>query len=171
VYSPHVSPTGDIIGVVAIIHDITERKRAEEQLLHNAFHDALTGLPNRALFLDRLERLLHAHATGIPTHVRRGVPRSRPLQGRERQPGSHDRRRPARLASRDGSRLPARTGDTVARLGGDEFAVLLDDVRRRARCDAGGGPDPARAQRAVPPVGPRGLHLGQHRHCPELDGL
>jgi PAS domain S-box-containing protein len=58
VFTPNVSATGEVIGVVAIVHDITERKQVEQQLVHNAFHDALTHLPNRALFMDRLERLL-----------------------------------------------------------------------------------------------------------------
>src|SRR5205809_1641969 len=42
--------------LVIVNRDITERKRAEEMLVHNAFHDTLTNLPNRALFLDRLQR-------------------------------------------------------------------------------------------------------------------
>ncbi|HET6764173.1 MAG TPA: PAS domain S-box protein, partial [Longimicrobiaceae bacterium] len=45
---------GAVMGYQGIIHDITERKRAEEQLAYGALHDALTGLPNRALFVDRL---------------------------------------------------------------------------------------------------------------------
>jgi diguanylate cyclase (GGDEF)-like protein/PAS domain S-box-containing protein len=107
--------------------DITERKRAEEQLLYDAFHDGLTRLPNRALFTDRLDRALErakrrddftiavlfldldrfkvvndslGHMTGDQLLI--GV--ARRLEGALRQV------------------------DTVARLGGDEFVVLLEDI-------------------------------------------
>jgi len=48
---------GDVSKLVIVNRDVTERKRAQEQLEHNSFHDALTGLPNRRLFLDRLQHL------------------------------------------------------------------------------------------------------------------
>jgi diguanylate cyclase (GGDEF)-like protein/PAS domain S-box-containing protein len=48
---------GEVAKLVIVNRDVTERKRAEDQLEHNSFHDTLTGLPNRRLFLDRLQRL------------------------------------------------------------------------------------------------------------------
>jgi PAS domain S-box-containing protein len=50
--------SGESDGLVIVNRDITERKRAEDMLAHNAFHDGLTNLPNRVLFLDRLERAM-----------------------------------------------------------------------------------------------------------------
>ncbi len=52
----------DVRGIVVNLHDITDRKRAEEELAHQAFHDSLTGLANRALFRDRVEHALSRRA-------------------------------------------------------------------------------------------------------------
>jgi diguanylate cyclase (GGDEF)-like protein/PAS domain S-box-containing protein len=107
--------------------DITARKQAEKRLLHDAFHDALTGLPNRALFLDRLG-LVIAHA-----RRRGGHPYAVLFLDLDRFKNVNDS-----LGHNVGDELLVavarrlesllRPGDTVARLGGDEFAILLDDV-------------------------------------------
>jgi diguanylate cyclase (GGDEF)-like protein/PAS domain S-box-containing protein len=109
------------------IQDITDRKRAEEQLLHDAFHDALTGLPNRALFMD---------------HVKMAIQRSRRSGNRLFAALFLDLDRFKIINDSLGHmvgdqllvgiahRLEAclRPGDTVARLGGDEFTILLEDL-------------------------------------------
>jgi diguanylate cyclase (GGDEF)-like protein/PAS domain S-box-containing protein len=115
--------------------DITERKRTESQLQHDALHDALTGLPNRVLFLDRLE---HAMRRDIR---RRGAERTAVLfldldrfkivnDSLGHLVGDH-------LLVEVARRLEGalRPGDTVARLGGDEFTVLLEDLADREEAE------------------------------------
>ena len=89
-------------GIVLNTRDVSERKRLEQQLTHQAFHDPLTGLANRALFRDRVSHALAlAQREGRPITVL--LPRSRRLQEGERQPRPCGRR-PA--AHRRGRALP-----------------------------------------------------------------
>ncbi|HWR72518.1 MAG TPA: diguanylate cyclase, partial [Nitrospirota bacterium] len=108
--------------------DITLRKNAEEQLLHDAFHDALTGLPNRALFQDRLQHVLlssRRHVSILYAVLFFDLDRFKVVND------SLGHNVGDTLLVEVGKRLALclRPGDTVARLGGDEFAVLLEDIR------------------------------------------
>ncbi len=107
--------------------DITARKTAEEQLLFDAFHDALTGLPNRALFMDRLEHVIASarrHASYLYAVLFVDLDRFKVINDSMGH-GVGDL-----LLIEVGQRIKSciRPGDTVARLGGDEFAVLLEDI-------------------------------------------
>ncbi len=107
--------------------DITARKRAEEQLLHSAFHDTLTGLPNRALFMDRLGRAMTRRPGYHPNHYAvlfLDVNRFKVVNDSLGHPVGDQ----LLCVLADRLRQILRSCDTVARLGGDEFTVLLEDI-------------------------------------------
>ena len=108
--------------------DITQRKVAEERLLHDAMHDSLTELPNRALFVDRLTQAI------ARTQRREGYEFAILFMDMDRFKVVNDS-----LGHMVGDQLLVgmakrlanclRPADTVARLGGDEFVILLEDIR------------------------------------------
>ena len=136
--------SGKSTNLVIVNRDITDRKRAEQQLQHNAFHDMLTDLPNRALFLDRLSGAVNrakrhpeykfavlfldlddfkkfndslGHTAGDQLLIAIGQRLTASL--RKEDTVSHELRE--RVSS---------TGlkDSLARLGGDEFTILIEDI-------------------------------------------
>src|SRR5438270_1064691 len=152
--------SGKSNNLVIVNRDITDRKRAEEQLQHNAFHDALTDLPNRALFLDRLDRAFNrakrhpeykfavlfvdiddfkkfndslGHSAGDAVLIQIAERLSSSLRKDDtvsRQPLEGE----GQFAIQD----------SVARLGGDEFTILIEDI-----CDAS---DPIRVATRIQQV-------------------
>ncbi|WP_051694030.1 sensor domain-containing protein [Desulfohalovibrio reitneri] len=112
---------------VAVFHDITEIKRSEELLKHQAYHDALTGLPNRLLLLDRLDVAIQ--------HARRQDERLAlifmDLDNFKNINDSMGHSFGDLLLMAVAHRLKGvlREQDSVARLGGDEFVVMVEEVR------------------------------------------
>ncbi len=117
--------TGNATRIAGSLTDITTRKTAIDRLTHDAFHDALTGLPNRALFMDRLGSLME-RSRHIPGHQFAVL-----FLDLDRFKLVNDSLGHAlgdQLLISVGERLRAtmRPTDTVARLGGDEFTILLE---------------------------------------------
>ena len=113
-----------IEGIVLSMRDVTERKRLEDELRHQAFHDALTGLANRALFEDRLS---HALARVRRSHLSLAVV-FLDLDDFKTINDSLGHVRGDELLRAVAIRIQEtlRPADTAARLGGDEFAVLVE---------------------------------------------
>ena len=124
----------EVVGAVIAFRDITERKAFEQQLAHQAFHDGLTGLSNRALFVDRLDQA-HARATranSVYALLFIDLDRFKVVNDSlGHQVGDE-------LLVEVAERLEGclRPGDTLSRFGGDEFVVLLEDLAEQAAAEA-----------------------------------
>ncbi|MHB0971922.1 MAG: PAS domain S-box protein [Thermoanaerobaculia bacterium] len=118
--------TGQLLEIIAVSRDITERKEAEERIEYQAFHDALTGLPNRRLFKDRLTVAL-AHARRMETRLAVMFLDLDQFKYVNDTLG-HSAGDLLLVEVADRLREAIREEDTVSRLGGDEFTLLLVDV-------------------------------------------
>ena len=167
---------GEVVKLVIVNRDVTERKRAEEQLEHNFFHDALTGLPNRRLFLDRLQHLFD--------HARRNPERQYAVLFVDLDGFKvfNDTMGPAvgdQVIVEIGHRLATclRNDDTVSRpqdevsatemettlsrMGGDEFTILLEEVADPSHAMRGREENSFGRGRALFGGRPRGAHFGE----------
>lgn len=128
---PLILPDRNEVYVLGVSTDITERKRAVEQILHNAFHDLLTGLPNRALLLDRLDRVIERsrrHHDVYYAILLMDLDRFAVINDSlGHRMGDH-----LLMAMADRLLGIVRPVDTVARIGGDEFVILLEDLENLA---------------------------------------
>jgi diguanylate cyclase (GGDEF)-like protein/PAS domain S-box-containing protein len=132
--SPVANEAGEATHFVTILNDVTERQLYQEELEHQAYHDALTGLANRNLLPDRIRQsILHAHRSNqavavllldldhfklVNDSLGHAVGDSLLVSVAERLMGA------------------VREGDTVARIGGDEFVVVLADADREEHVTA-----------------------------------
>ena len=118
--------SGGVDEIIGVSRDISERKRAEEQIEFQAYHDALTGLPNRRLFRDRLTvALAHARRMRTPLAVM-FLDLDRFKEVNDTLGHSFGDEMLKLVAARLQEAL--REEDSIARMGGDEFTVLLADL-------------------------------------------
>ncbi len=129
---PLVGSDGEVVRLVGTLTDVTEYKTAEERLLHDAVHDNLTGLPNRQLFIDRLESVLglaRSDASIRPTVIVIDLDRFKQVNDSVGIAVGDSIL--LTLARRLGRLLKPQ--DTLARITGDQFALILLSEKDPAR--------------------------------------
>lgn len=120
--TPEYGPDGAIISICAMYIDVSERNGLQQQLAHQAFHDALTDLPNRTLFLDRLEQALRRNADVAVALL--DLDDFKVINDSLGHASGDDLLVAVARRLRD-FLMPA---ETIARMGGDEFTILLEDA-------------------------------------------
>ncbi len=126
--APEFNQSGDVTHALAVGRDITEIDQYRRKIRHQAFYDSLTGLPNRALLLERIARMV----AGVSGHdARRFGLMLLDLDNFKEINDALGHDAGDRVLCEAAARMQAcvREGDTVARLGGDEFSVLLPGMR------------------------------------------
>jgi diguanylate cyclase (GGDEF)-like protein/PAS domain S-box-containing protein len=132
--SPIRDELGRVVGVSAISHDITERKRAERSIEHRAFHDPLTDLPNRVLLDDRIQgALARAQRRGASVAIL-----FLDIDNFKRINDDHGHTTGDQVLTMLGPRLQTvlRPDDTLARFGGDEFVIVCADIHGSDKAEA-----------------------------------
>ena len=119
---------------VSVFNDITEQRRKDEHIRHLAFHDPLTGLPNRALLQDRLQHAIERAAREMTRLAVIFIDLDRFKDINDSLGHDVGDALLEEVAARIKSRL--RSMDTVARMGGDEFVVLFEDLSEPEHCAA-----------------------------------
>jgi diguanylate cyclase (GGDEF)-like protein/PAS domain S-box-containing protein len=127
--NPILDQAGNVKDLVLVMRDITDRKKSEQTIYHLAYHDTLTELPNRRLFIERLHKEIN-QARRIKSELAvmfLDMDRFKDIN----DTWGHDVGDLILIEAAKRLKGCVRTGDVVARLGGDEFTVLLTNISRK----------------------------------------